>query len=144
MLLGYGSVFYHHVVVVCPLCHWMALAHCEFPNHVFPTTCCHVWPLVNALGSLQEAGVIGLFQGLVGLRDEGRRPLDALLAVGYLLRKLPKPLRLERMTNGERGVWAQSCSNGSGQGCVTIIKPWLECSELLWVRTENTSHMVFL
>lgn len=46
--------------------------------------------------------MIGLFQGLVSLCDEGRRPLDALLAVGYLLRKLPKPLCLERMTNGER------------------------------------------
>lgn len=48
--------------------------------------------------------MVGLLQGLISLRDEGRRPLDALLAVGYLLRELPKSLRLERMTNGEREV----------------------------------------
>lgn len=40
--------------------------------------------------------MIGFFQSLIGLCDEGRGPLDALLAVGDLLGELPKPLRLER------------------------------------------------
>lgn len=43
--------------------------------------------------------MIGFLQCLIGLRDEGRGPLDALLAVGDLLRQLPKPLRLERKAN---------------------------------------------
>lgn len=55
-----------------------------------------VRPLIDALRSLQEAGVIGFLQGLIGLRDEGRGPLDALLAVGDLLRQLAQPLGLER------------------------------------------------
>lgn len=109
------------------LCHRQA--HCEYCHHVCRERV--VWPLVDALGRLQEAGVVGLFQGLVGLRDEGRRPLNALLAVGYLLRELPKPLRLERRTNGQSEVWVPSCSDGSSQWCIKIIKPRLECWGLL-------------
>lgn len=61
-----------------------------------------VRPLVDALGGLQEASVIGFFQCLIGLRDEGRGPLDALLAVGDLLGELPKPLCLGRKAKGSR------------------------------------------
>lgn len=47
--------------------------------------------------------MVGLLQRLVGLRDEGRGPLDALLAVGDLLGELPKPLSLGRAEEtGER------------------------------------------
>ena len=46
--------------------------------------------------------MIGLFERLVGLRDEGRGPLDALLAVGDLLGEFPNPLCLERTANAKR------------------------------------------
>ena len=61
--------------------------------------CVCVWaarPLVDALGGLQEASVIGFFQRLISLCDEGGGPLDALLAVGDLLREFPKPQCLQR------------------------------------------------
>lgn len=45
--------------------------------------------------------MIGFLQGLIGLRDEGRGPLDALLAVGDLLRQLAQPLCLERYFHRE-------------------------------------------
>ena len=38
--------------------------------------------------------MIGFLQRLIGLRDEGGGPLDALLAVGDLLGELPNPLCL--------------------------------------------------
>lgn len=40
--------------------------------------------------------MVGFLQRLVGLRDEGGGPLDALLAVGDLLGELPNPLCLEK------------------------------------------------
>lgn len=52
--------------------------------------------------------MIGFLQCLVGLRDEGRGPIDALLAVGDLLRELPKSLRLARKANSTREVWEKS------------------------------------
>lgn len=42
-------------------------------------------PLADAFSSLEEASVVGLLECLVGLSDEGRRPLDALLAAGNLV-----------------------------------------------------------
>lgn len=51
-------------------------------------------PLIDALGGLQEAGVVILLQRVVSLCDEGRGAFNALLAVGDLLRQLAEPLRL--------------------------------------------------
>lgn len=42
-------------------------------------------PFGDTLGGLEESGVVRLLQGLIGLGDEGRGPLDALLTVGDLL-----------------------------------------------------------
>lgn len=42
-------------------------------------------PLAGAFSRLEEASVVRLLERLVGLTDEGGRPLDALLAAGYLL-----------------------------------------------------------
>ena len=42
-------------------------------------------PLTDTFSCLQEASVVCLLEGLVGLRDEGGGPLDALFAAGYLL-----------------------------------------------------------
>lgn len=47
-------------------------------------------PLTDALGRLEEAGVIRLLESLVGLSDEGRGPFHALLAAGDLLGELPQ------------------------------------------------------
>lgn len=43
-------------------------------------------PLTDAFSCLKETGVVALFEGLVGLSDEGGGPLDALLTAGNLLR----------------------------------------------------------
>lgn len=53
-------------------------------------------PLTDAFSSLEEASVVRLLERLVGLCDEGRGPLDALLAAGYLLGELPQPHGLGR------------------------------------------------
>lgn len=42
-------------------------------------------PLTDTFSRLKEASVVRLLEGLVGLRDEGGGPLDALLTAGYLL-----------------------------------------------------------
>lgn len=47
-------------------------------------------PLADALPRLEEAGVIGLLESLVGLGDEGGGPFHALLAAGDLLGELPQ------------------------------------------------------
>lgn len=47
-------------------------------------------PLTDAFGRLKEASVVRLLEGLVGLRDEGWGPLDALFTAGYLLGELPQ------------------------------------------------------
>lgn len=48
--------------------------------------------------------MVGFFQRLIGLRDERRGPLDALLAVGDLLGELPEPLCLWRKGNAKRSL----------------------------------------
>lgn len=49
--------------------------------------------------------MVGFFERLIGLHDEGRGPLDALLAVGDLLGELPEPLRLERTAKSAQLGW---------------------------------------
>lgn len=79
------------------------------------------WPFIDALGRLQEASVIRFLQCLIGLCDEGRGSLDALLAVGNLLGQLPKPLSLKslklrtfsRLTFKTNRKW-QDCSSLCG------------------------------
>lgn len=70
--------------------------------------------------------MVGFLQRLIGLRDEGGGPLDALLAVGDLLGELADPMRLgfgwqreslrtsaigpDRMTNARmRAIWLKWC-----------------------------------
>lgn len=60
--------------------------------------------------------MIGLLQRLVGLRDEGGGSLDALLAVGDLLRQLPEPLRLQGTANGKKKRSEQCRQAGSKDG----------------------------
>lgn len=71
------------------------------------------WPLVDALGRLQEASVIRFLQRLVSLRDEGRGPLDALLAVGNLLGELSKPLSLETLGQRKGNISEKSQSQSN-------------------------------
>lgn len=52
-------------------------------------------PFSDVFGSLQEASVVILLQWLLSLRDEGRRALDALLAVRNLLSQFSQPHHLE-------------------------------------------------
>lgn len=54
--------------------------------HLSVCSCCYLSPpLADAFSSLEEASVVGLLERVLGLSDEGRGPLDALLAAGYLL-----------------------------------------------------------
>lgn len=54
-------------------------------DSILQFTACVPSPLTDAFGCLQEASMVCLLEGLVGLSDEGGGPLDALLAAGYLL-----------------------------------------------------------
>lgn len=53
-------------------------------------------PLGDILSRLQEPRMIILLQRVFRLGDEGRRPLDALLAVCNLLSEFAKPHHLEK------------------------------------------------
>ncbi|TNN37335.1 hypothetical protein EYF80_052501 [Liparis tanakae] len=88
-------------------------------------------PLVDGLGGLQEAGVVGFLQSLIGLRDEGRGPLDALLAVGDLLGELPNPLGLGKGAKYQSENMTIPSSGGSGDVKRRIeVGGWIE--RTLW------------
>lgn len=65
-------------------CQWLVRAGVcsEFLPH---PPCWPCSPFGDTLRILEEAGVVRLLQGLVGLGDESRGPFDALLTVGDLL-----------------------------------------------------------
>lgn len=79
--------------------------------------------------------MIGFLKRLIGLRDEGGGPLDALLAVGDLLGELPNPLCLGRMAKGSMRTVLLGWIKLLNLECMKMPSAGLRCCGLLRIRT---------